>query len=441
MEPLEILSESVIDILKEFSTGKNQLTTAALKQAFGARKEILSLISSSCNACPNVGREDSGPARIPKATPKTELLPEFQNAFLQVLDSLGPMINGDNENRFNELQNKINQCESLIPLCGLGEQIGAMINGLINEAVERIDYANDFLVELSNDLYKMEEQLLSYQNYNKETHQIAANFHSDILSQAGDMHQALDSVNNLHDVRNLITSKLHTISQAIDTKQQSDEVRLREADTKITELQKNIKTYNQEIVQIREHATSLEKEVLLDELTQINNRRSYDLQIRESLRRYQRTGELFSLILIDIDHFKRINDNYGHKAGDICLTEIAKLIKTSLRQSDFLARYGGEELVVILKGTNLRNARNVAEKIRFRIENTRFYYQEKIISITISLGVTEVLPGDTDPGVPFIRVDEAMYRAKKAGRNRVCEVAELPVCKIPGNKLATVPNG
>ena len=208
---------------------------------------------------------------------------------------------------------------------------------------------------------------------------ISNEFHNDLLSHTDDMHRAFDSGKSLQDIRHLITSKLNTISKAIEIKRESDDARLQEADTKIAELQNNLRTYKQEILQVRERSESLEKEVLLDALTQINNRRAYDLQIRENLRRYHRNGEQFSLILMDIDHFKKVNDDYGHKAGDKCLKEIAKLIKSSLRQSDFLARYGGEELIAILHGSDAGSARNVAEKIRRRIEKTRFYYQDEII--------------------------------------------------------------
>lgn len=138
------------------------------------------------------------------------------------------------------------------------------------------------------------------------------------------------------------------------------------------------------------------------------------------MRRYHRNGEQFSLILIDVDHFKKVNDEYGHKAGDKCLKEIAKLIRTSLRKSDFFARYGGEELIAILNGSDVINAQEVAEKIRLRIVRTHFRYQEEVIPITVSLGVTEVMQTDEDPETPFIRADNAMYQAKSQGRNRVC---------------------
>jgi two-component system cell cycle response regulator len=93
-----------------------------------------------------------------------------------------------------------------------------------------------------------------------------------------------------------------------------------------------------------------------------------------------------------------------------------------VRKTDFLARYGGEELMVILPGSNAEDARKVAEKIRVRIDKTRFGYQNEIIRLTVSLGVTQIQPTDTDPEKPFLRVDEAMYNSKREGRNKVAVV-------------------
>jgi len=448
VEPLGLLSEAVIDILKEFSKEKRPLTSATLREAFSDREEILSLLHPTLNESTS-GSEpplsppdkylDSTPAAESEAPDgsKVESLREVRQTFSTILDSLRPVIRDDYESLFCELQKKLNECESLPSLCLLGEEIGAMIRELINQTIERMEFANDFLVELSKDLYKMEEQLSSYQNYNKETHEISSQFNNDLLSHTEDMHRSLDSGESLQDIRNQITSKLNTISKAIEIKRQSDEVRLREADAKIAELQNNLRTYQQEILQIKERCESLEKEVLLDELMQVNNRRAYELQIREDLRRYHRNGEQFSLVLMDIDQFKRVNDDYGHNAGDKCLKEIAQLIKSCLRQSDFLARYGGEELIAILYGSDATGARNVAEKIRARIEKARFFYHDHIIPVTISLGVTGVTPSDTEPEIPFTRADEAMYQAKQSGRNRVRVVTGLSCSKMSDGNFPT----
>lgn len=434
MESLEILTESVLNIFKEFSSGRRPLNAATLKEAFSARKEIQALLHPVLNASPagrseEVSESGKMQARIPlpeAATPKNATtagqLSGLRDAFLKILKNLGPLIKGEHEIQLTRLLNKINQCDSFLQFGLIGELIGTLVGKIIDDTVGRMDYSNDFLVELSKDLYKLEDQLLSFQAYNRDTHQLSSKFNDDLLTNAHDMHSIFDTGKSLQDIKTHFTSKLVAISNAIQVKNHSDEVRAKEADTKIAQLQNSLNTYNLEILQIRDRADSLEKEVLLDALTEINNRRAFDLQIRENLRRFHRNGEQFSLVLIDIDHFKKVNDEYGHKAGDKCLQEIAKVIRTSLRKTDFFGRYGGEELIAILNGSNIENAREVADKLRLRIVRMRFTYQDKVIPITISLGVTQVLQTDADPETPFIRADNAVYRAKSLGRNRVCAI-------------------
>ncbi|MGA2936023.1 MAG: GGDEF domain-containing protein [Syntrophobacteraceae bacterium] len=430
MESVKLLAQIVIDTLKEFSMEKRPLTAAALNEAFSTKKEILSLLSHGFSDPLNEQRKEfPNPQRQLKriqlkvaeasAPSRIEPLAKLQSAFLKILHSFGPIIKGDYEKQFCLLQNKISDCDSLESLSIVGGEMDSMVSSLINDTVAGIASSNDFLADLSNDLYKMEEQLFSYQNYNRESYLLSNEFQDDLLLHTGDMGHALDVGNNLEDARHLITSKLSVIAKAVDVKRQEDEVRLLESDKKITELQNNVKTYNQEILQVRERADALEKEVLLDELTQVSNRRAYDLRASDTLRHYHRDGVPFSLLFIDIDHFKRVNDGYGHSAGDKCLREIAKLIRGSLRKTDFFARYGGEEFIAILNGSNAEDARSVAEKIRSRIENTRFSYHDEVIPVTISIGVAEVMRSDTDAEVCFFRADEALYQAKKDGRNRV----------------------
>ena len=402
------MAEAVMEILKDVSRRKCQLTPALLEDAFSTNEQLTRLIDSA-----------------PAAYSGHELTPAFQAGFLNILDNLAPMIKGDYEKRFADLQNRIDKCDSLQCLIRMVNEVSEMVGELINLSIERSDYSNDFLFELSKDLYDMEEKLSSYQEFNRDTHNISTQFNDNILEHTKNINHAFDSCSDPHDIQNVIATKLNTISNAIDSKRKMDDIKLRQSDDKISELQKNLSTYEKEILQVRQRSETLEKVVMLDELTGISNRRSYDLHIMECVRNYRLSHEKFSLILVDIDHFKKINDTYGHKAGDKCLQEVARLIKSCLRQSDFFARYGGEELIAVLHQCDAQNASKVAEKIRRRIENTRFCYRDDTISITISLGVTEAIESDIETETPFIRVDEAMYMAKLNGRNRVCLSTDL----------------
>ncbi|MBE0436323.1 MAG: GGDEF domain-containing protein [Methylomicrobium sp.] len=155
-----------------------------------------------------------------------------------------------------------------------------------------------------------------------------------------------------------------------------------------------------------------------DVLTQTRNRSAFNDIVRREMRLAHRNGNHLSVVFIDIDHFKSINDNYGHQCGDLALTSIAKWINESIRSSDIVFRYGGEEFVVLLSDTDLDGAELLAERIRQNIENHIFAYGLETIRMTASLG-TSTLRGDDTLDKFIDRADQAMYRAKQAGRNRV----------------------
>jgi diguanylate cyclase (GGDEF)-like protein len=155
-----------------------------------------------------------------------------------------------------------------------------------------------------------------------------------------------------------------------------------------------------------------------DPLTQANNRAAFDDSVRREISLAVRHAKPLAMIFLDIDHFKQINDHYGHDCGDFTLASAAKRIKDNLRASDMLFRIGGEEFVMLLSGTDLAGAELLAERIRSSIERHTLAYGMETLNITVSLGVSTLQP---DEGADsFIkRADAAMYQAKNTGRNRV----------------------
>ncbi|MGV1757412.1 GGDEF domain-containing protein [Rhizobium sp. P44RR-XXIV] len=168
---------------------------------------------------------------------------------------------------------------------------------------------------------------------------------------------------------------------------------------------------------------ALENEASLDPLTKLPNRRVLQ---REGDRCSKEAGTRripFSIIMLDIDHFKKINDNWGHSFGDTVLARLADVIRQTVRKTDIAARYGGEEIVVLLPNTDMRAAGNLAEKIRNDIETTVLMFEQETIHVTVSIGIA----CSHEPSADFKHVleaaDKALYRAKASGRNRV-ELAE-----------------
>ncbi len=164
----------------------------------------------------------------------------------------------------------------------------------------------------------------------------------------------------------------------------------------------------------------LQQEANVDVLTGLRNRRWLDENLHRFVERNRRSNEPLSVLMIDVDHFKRFNDTYGHAAGDRALGSVARLIMTRLRPGDRGARYGGEEFAVILPATNLEGACTAAERLRRAMAETPVESPDgsQLPPVTISVGVAEVTTDDTAAGL-LARADAALYRAKAGGRNRV----------------------
>lgn len=140
----------------------------------------------------------------------------------------------------------------------------------------------------------------------------------------------------------------------------------------------------------------------------------------EVVKRSETLGDPLSLIVFDIDFFKKINDSFGHPGGDYVLKELGHVVGTRLvRSQDYFARFGGEEFVILLLGSNSRQAMDVAERIRATVQGHRFFYDNSIVPVTISLGVAERLVTEKNWEVLFERADKALYQSKKTGRNKV----------------------
>ena len=163
-------------------------------------------------------------------------------------------------------------------------------------------------------------------------------------------------------------------------------------------------------------ATTHERDATIDRLTDILNRRGIEPQIGREISRAARHGTPLSLLILDVDHFKKINDKYGHSVGDLVLRSAAQVIARTVRATDLVGRWGGEEFLVLLPHTDLEHARLAAERIRRAIEGAPLCEGQ---SVTISGGIAEFGMSDTGAGL-VERADRQLYVAKTDGRNRVC---------------------
>jgi diguanylate cyclase (GGDEF)-like protein len=163
----------------------------------------------------------------------------------------------------------------------------------------------------------------------------------------------------------------------------------------------------------------------IDGLTQAFNRKHWEECLAKEFSRARRYKHDLALLMLDLDHFKLLNDTFGHQGGDLVLIETAKKIDKLLRMGDLFGRYGGEEFAVILPNTDLEGAEEVAERIRQSIAKNTIDYNQKTISVTASIGVAIIDSNDTRYEDLISNADLALYQAKAAGRNRVCLAKEV----------------
>jgi len=184
-------------------------------------------------------------------------------------------------------------------------------------------------------------------------------------------------------------------------------------------LKKEIENYHKEIKYLQNELASARAEANFDFLTGLVNRKRFERAIEDAIKDFHKKNYPFSIIFVDVDNFKKVNDTYGHLVGDIVLKEIASIFKFYLRANTVVGRIGGEEFCILLPGVEIEDAKNIAERLRKIIENREIKLEDgTVLKVTASFGVTQVKMGDTLKTI-LERADKALYKAKKTGKNKV----------------------
>ena len=227
----------------------------------------------------------------------------------------------------------------------------------------------------------------------------------------------VEEAHNLEQLKQSVSARLDSLNQHFENYRHSDHQRYLTSQQQIQLLNTRLKAMEEESQQLREAAEQSREQALKDALTGIWNRQALNEMLEKEYTRWLRYQKPLSLIIWDIDFFKRVNDEYGHAAGDKVLKTIARIFMQTTRDADFIARYGGEEFVGLFPETRLEDALVLANKIRKKVEHSRFHYENKPVPITASAGLAMFRPNDTIEDV-FKRADKALYQAKSEGRNR-----------------------
>lgn len=233
------------------------------------------------------------------------------------------------------------------------------------------------------------------------------------------MQSAVDEATSLGDLQRRTRASLSSLLERLDVFMEDESKRRDEFQTELSQTKAQLGQAEDETAKLRGELQKQRERSLLDSLTRLPNRQSYELRIGHEFERWRRYGSQCAVVMLDVDHFKPINDEFGHLAGDRVLRAIGKLVREQVRRTDFAGRYGGEEFVLLLPGTDVAKAVDVAEKVREAVSKAPFRFRDRRVDVTMSLGVAAFGKGDQRYEEAVERADKALYRAKNNGRNRV----------------------
>jgi diguanylate cyclase (GGDEF)-like protein len=238
-----------------------------------------------------------------------------------------------------------------------------------------------------------------------------------LASELQAIDQSLVSHNSIDALKQTISGHMGAINLLLQERD-STAARERLLLTRLSAMESKLRLMKEETAEYKKRLTIQKHKLFLDSLTQVHNRAALDERLEQEYKRWLRYRTPLCMAIIDIDHFKNINDNYGHMAGDKALKVVAKALQSALRDTDFIARFGGEEFVLLLPNINPDKFQKPLEILRQTIKSIPFRFRDAKVEITISIGATLFKDGDS-PSDVFERADKALYHAKNSGRDQV----------------------
>ena len=278
--------------------------------------------------------------------------------------------------------------------------------------------AERFLTELNRQLEELDRHMLAESDRREQSRVSGERLGREMESEVGDLSASVRESNDLAELQASVLGSLSRMQSHVKTHLDGENTRRLEAEAESAALREQLSRLEQETYDLRRQVARTRDEALRDPLTGLPNRRAYEERIQQEFGRWRRFGDPLTLLIWDIDDFKQINDRFGHKAGDRVLVMVGKLLRERLRETDFIARIGGEEIVVMLVGAGPKDAKRLADGMCLAVEDGGLHAHGEPVRVTLSGGLRQFTADDTPESV-FEAADAALYRAKQQGKNRV----------------------
>lgn len=338
-----------------------------------------------------------------------------EDIFLEILESLGfpPNLSA----RVQQLKEQLTNGLTANSVKSMTESVVALVVDMRSALEKEKAELESFLQQLTQRLTELETMVGGVESHRLASLVGGRQLDAVVKAEVNDIEITVQTSTDLNHMKCAIQISLDNIREHLSEQREHEEAQQESLEDELKGLTQQLQKMEAESQLLKERLAKERIEALTDPLTGTPNRLAYEQRVAQEFARWQRYKHPLTMMVCDVDYFKKINDTYGHKAGDRALIAIVKTIEFHLRETDFLARVGGEEFVVLLTETTQEGAKSVAEKIRKSVELSEFVYQGQPVPVTISGGFAEFQPGDTVDEV-YQRADKALYRAKNSGRNK-----------------------
>ena len=290
----------------------------------------------------------------------------------------------------------------------------------ISDSLKKLDQEKreleSFIVNVTEQLGEITQVISEDHRDHQSDHKDAQSLHDFVQEGMSLIQKNFQSASDLKELKTEISKNIEEIRGGVDDFVDRFNERHEATEERNLKLTQQLSQMEQETQELQVMLQENRNKLMYDALTGVYSRMAYDERIVQEMSRWSRYQTPFSYVILDIDHFKRINDSYGHNAGDKALKIVAQMMQSYVRQSDYVFRIGGEEFVLLLTSTDVDAAAMTVDKMRGGIAESSFHFKGEPVQLTLSAGITETRAGDNVESI-YERADKALYRAKNSGRN------------------------
>jgi diguanylate cyclase len=386
--------------------------------------QLASILQLAAKSPPSISSapasESSTPAAITYTAQDTSLQPSIQELLIRLLEQL--IVPAEFQPLADQMKHRLEKETQTADWKLLLKDVAQLINAIRSHIQNEKHEFENFLQQVTDRLKAMDQFLQTETTQLDQAQSRGEDFDQTFTQNVDDIRQDVNQAVELSSLKTAVNTKLDTISSHIISYRDYETNRVEHSRQQVMDMQNRMQALEQETQTLKKTVIEKNRQAMYDTLTAIPNRLFFEQRSAEEISRWKRFSNPLSLVVWDIDFFKKVNDTYGHKAGDKVLKTVAQLLNQRIRETDFLARYGGEEFVMLLPGTLQEECLQLVNELRQQVAECGFHYHGEAVTITVSCGISSFREGDSLDSV-FDRADRALYQAKKNGRNQ-CMLAD-----------------